>query len=81
MPVENKGNDDPSNGIPLCPTHHAAFDSNLFIINPLDFSIKIKSPLSFEDLNISKETIRLNIDKAALEFRFKKFLNLNFSNL
>jgi len=73
VPVENKGNDDPSNGIPLCPTHHAAFDSNLFIINPLDFSIKIKSPLSFEDLNISKETIRLNIDKAALEFRFKNF--------
>ena len=41
IPVENNGNDDAVNGIPLCPTHHTAFDNFLFTINPSDKSIDV----------------------------------------
>ena len=42
IPVEDNGNDDVRNGIPLCPTHHTAFDNFLFTINPTDNAIIYK---------------------------------------
>jgi hypothetical protein len=73
VPVENKGNDDASNGIPLCPTHHTAFDNFLFTINPTDNSIIYKEGLSSEDLQITKTECKLNLSKESLEYRYKLF--------
>ena len=73
VPVENKGNDDASNGIPLCPTHHTAFDNFLFTINPTDNLIIYKEGLSSEDLQITKTECKLNVSKESLEYRYKLF--------
>ena len=73
IPVENKGNDDVGNGIPLCPTHHTAFDNFLFTINPTDNSIIYKEGLSSEDLQITKTECKLNVSKESLEYRYKLF--------
>jgi len=73
IPVENKGNDEVGNGIPLCPTHHTAFDNFLFTINPTDNSIIYKEGLNSEDLQITKTKCQLNLSKESLEFRFKLF--------
>jgi putative restriction endonuclease len=34
-PKEDDGSDDPRNGLVFCPTHHRAFDSGLFAIEPV----------------------------------------------
>ena len=73
IPVENKGNDDLGNGIPLYPTHHTAFDNFLFTINPSDNSIIYKDGLSSEDLQITKNNCELNVNKESLEYRYKLF--------
>ena len=73
IPVENKGNDDAVNGIPLCPTHHTAFDNFLFTINPTDNLIIYKEGLSSEDLQITKTECKLNVSKESLEYRYKLF--------
>ena len=73
IPVENKGNDDVGNGIPLCPTHHTAFDNFLFTINPSDNSIIYKEGLNSEDIQITKTKCQLNVSKESLEYRFKLF--------
>jgi len=73
VPVENNGNDEASNGIPLCPTHHTAFDNFLFTINPVDNSIIYKEGLSAEDLQITKTECKLNLRKESLEYRYKLF--------
>ena len=73
VPVENNGNDEASNGIPLCPTHHAAFDNFLFTINPVDNSIIYKEGLSAEDLQITKTECKLNLRKEFLKYRYKLF--------
>ena len=73
VPVENKGNDDVSNGIPLCPTHHTAFDNFLFTINPTDNSIIYKEGLSSEDLQITKTKCKIKVSKESLEYRYKLF--------
>jgi len=73
IPVENNGNDDAVNGIPLCPTHHTAFDNFLFTINPSDKSIIYKEGLSSSDLQITKKECKLNVSKESLEYRFNLF--------
>ena len=73
IPVENKGNDDTGNGIPLCPTHHTAFDNFLFTINPSDKSIIYKDGLGAEDLQITKTKCDINVSKESLDYRFKLF--------
>ena len=73
VPVENKGNDDASNGIPLCPTHHTAFDNFLFAINPTDNAIIYKEGLSSQDLQITKTKCELKVSKESLEYRYKLF--------
>ena len=73
VPVENNGNDEASNGLPLCPTHHTAFDNFLFTFNPTDNSIIYKEGLISEDLQITKKECKLNVSKESLEYRYKLF--------
>lgn len=73
IPVEDNGNDDVRNGIPLCPTHHTAFDNFLFTINPTDNAIIYKKGLTSEDLQITKTNCELKVSKESLEYRYKLF--------
>ncbi len=73
IPVEDNGNDHVKNGIPLCPTHHTAFDNFLFTINPNDNSIIYKEGLNSEDLQITKTKCELKVSKESLEYRYKLF--------
>ena len=73
IPVEDNGNDDVANGIPLCPTHHTAFDNFLFTINPTDNSIIYKDGLNSQDIQITKTKCDINVSKESLEYRYKLF--------
>src|SRR5262249_28181085 len=48
--VAEKGCDDWRNGIPLCATHHDAFDCYLFCIDPSSGAIKCKPGISPNDI-------------------------------
>ena len=59
-------------GLPLCPTHHRAFDLGLFVIDPNTLAIAAISVRSEQDLQISVEDIGwLNAvpDPEALQWR------------
>ena len=73
IPVENNGNDNAENGIPLCPTHHTAFDNFLFTINPSNNSIIFRDGLLAENIQITKTQCELNVSKESLEYRYKLF--------
>ena len=73
IPVEDNGNDDVKNGIPLCPTHHTAFDNFLFTINPTNNAIIYREGLSSQDLQITKTKCELKVSKESLEYRYKLF--------
>ena len=72
-PVAADGNDDPSNGIPLCPNHHTAFDSSLFTIDPEDQSIILANGINYEDIGIIKKRIDLKLSRKNLEYRMSIF--------
>ena len=48
-----RGSDDARNGIPLCATHHRAFDANLFVIHPETLGI------SFPTARASRQSLRI----------------------
>jgi hypothetical protein len=54
----NRGTDDPRNGLILCATHHRAFDSFLFTINPetTTFEFRIGGP-SGEEMNFKYKSL------------------------
>jgi hypothetical protein len=68
-----KGSDDWRNGLPLCQTHHAAFDAGLFDIEPQTLRIIIKSGLSTTASGLSAgalSTIRNAPHQDALRWRW-----------
>jgi hypothetical protein len=69
IPVDDDDSDDPRNGLILCKNHHAAFDRNLFKINPDDLSIILQDSL----INISESKLVTKTGKMphteALEYR------------
>ena len=79
-PVAANGSDEVGNGIPLCPTHHAAFDASLFAIDPKTQSIIFKDGVTAEDLAITKKRLDLNLNIEALSFRMKTFKDVNGIN-
>ena len=78
IPVTNNGTDHPSNGIPLCPTHHTAFDELLFTFDPNDLSVKVSNEIKKSDLNITQNNLSSLTDLEALKVREEFFLNGSF---
>jgi len=76
IPVSAGGSDAPANGIPLCPTHHFAFDSPKvpLTIEPETLEWRLVDGSSLSSLNISQASIR-HLDSlpspAAVEWHFK----------
>jgi hypothetical protein len=70
----DKGSDDWRNGIPLCATHHDAFDSHLFCVDPTSGDIKCKPGIAAKDIGVRETRLqplknRPHID--ALQWRWK----------
>jgi hypothetical protein len=50
--VKEKGSDDWRNGIPLCATHHNAFDAFLFGIDPETLALRTRADVSASDIGL-----------------------------
>ena len=75
IPVRDGGTNDPRNGLPLCPTHHRAFDNGLFGIEPSDLIVVPLSGNTLEELAIKEESIkwlRTAPHEAALAWRWDR---------
>jgi len=57
IPVKDAGSNHPANGLPLCPTHHRAFDSGLFWIDPDSLEVETSADESAESLRITVRDI------------------------
>jgi len=77
VPVANDGVDEPSNGLPLCPTHHSAFDRYLFTFDPVDKSVVFKDGLNASMLGITKAKLVANVSPQALKMRSDLFHEKN----
>ena len=55
---EPNGSDDWRNGIPLCHTHHAAFDLGLFFIDPDTLKVEIREGLNPSQLCLTEPTLQ-----------------------
>ncbi len=64
---EHNGSDDWRNGLPLCHTHHAAFDAGLFTINPETLQIELQEGLLAEQLCLTEGAIQPIRGKPHLE--------------
>ena len=52
-----RGSDDWRNGIPLCATHHDAFDAHLFAINPISGEIACRPDVEPAQIGLHERTI------------------------
>jgi len=70
-----KGSDDWRNGLPLCATHHVAFDADLFAIHPDTLEIEPADGLDRETLGVQQRlaTMRGRPHVDALRWRFERF--------
>lgn len=77
VPVASNGIDHESNGIPLCPTHHSAFDWHLFAFEPVSKLIIIRPGFYASGLGITKTNLLANVSDEALRIRHALFENSN----
>ena len=71
----DKGSDDWRNGLPLCGTHHDAFDLYLFGIVPETLQVEVAPTVTRNDLSIvtsTISTIRAEPHRDALNWRWKR---------
>jgi len=73
-PVEHDGSDSAGNGMPLCPTHHSAFDQYFFCLNHESGEIVCPPGILPARLAIEKMKISLSLNREALEYRYKLFM-------
>jgi predicted restriction endonuclease len=69
----DKGSDDWRNGLPLCSTHHDAFDAHLLRVHPDTLSIEITpgvSPISIGVIAKTLEPLHKRPHPKALSWRF-----------
>jgi hypothetical protein len=73
LPVSKEGSDSPLNGIPLCPTHHVAFDADLWCIEPDSLKVVTANGYSYESLQITRTTISTQLNHESLKKRWSYF--------
>jgi hypothetical protein len=70
----DRGSDDWRNGLPLCATHHDAFDAHLFGIEPVTLRLIAAPGIASASIGISDETLTPLTDSphpAAIAWRWK----------
>ncbi len=73
VPVSSGGSDSYQNGIPLCPTHHRAFDKHLFTFAPFTKEVIYAEGSSKEVIGIAEDKLHANISDQALIHRLELF--------
>jgi hypothetical protein len=53
-----KGTDDWRNGLPLCATHHDAFDNHFFAIDPSTGAIQCKPGVNAADIGVEQTKLQ-----------------------
>lgn len=76
-PVADNGSDSDGNGIPLCPTHHDAFDQHLFTIDPDNKTVVYSQNTSAEALGINKDVINYTLNNDDVTYRYFLYLKSN----
>src|SRR5262245_33742573 len=56
--VAEQGSDDWRNGIPLCATHHEAFDDHLFCIHPKSKAIECKPEITPDEIGLRETRLK-----------------------
>lgn len=70
----DRGSDDWRNGIPLCATHHDAFDAHLFGIDPLNGHLSCRPGIASVNIGLrqsSISTLKAGPHRDALDWRWK----------
>jgi hypothetical protein len=73
VPVAWDGSDQPANGLPLCPTHHSAFDRDLFAYIPGSRELIFREGISSTELMITKDRLIVDVSDEALALRLRLF--------
>ena len=73
IPVAWDGSDHPANGLPLCPTHHSAFDRDLFAYIPGSRELIFREGISSTELMITKDRLICDVSDEALALRLRLF--------
>lgn len=76
-PVADNGSDLVGNGLPLCPTHHEAFDQHLFCVEPDTMRLVLSPGSSSQELGITKAAITCSLGQENLEYRYLLYLRAN----
>jgi putative restriction endonuclease len=69
----DRGSDDWRNGLPLCATHHAAFDAHLFAIEPGSLAIRFPPNVTPDSIGVTAahlDLLRSIPHETALLWRF-----------
>jgi hypothetical protein len=67
----DRGSDDWRNGLPLCSTHHDAFDAHLLRVHPVTLSIEITPGVSPTSIGVIAKTLE-PLHKRPLSWRFDR---------
>ena len=73
VPVAWDGSDHPANGLPRCPTHHSAFDRDLFAYIPGSRELIFRKGISSTELMITKDRLIGDVSDEALALRLRLF--------
>jgi hypothetical protein len=73
VPVASDGVDKWQNGIPLCPTHHCAFDKHLYAFEPESRQIIAAQGISLERIGVKYKELSANVDMRAIAERYRLF--------
>jgi len=73
VPVANNGTEIWQNGIPLCATHHCAFDKYLFAFEPESLKIIAAQGVSLERIGIKYKELTADVDRQAIAVRHRLF--------
>ena len=73
IPVALDGSDHPANGLPLCPTHHSAFDRYLFAYIPGSRELIFREGISSRELMITKDHLIGDVSDESLALRLRLF--------
>merc|ERR1711991_219475 len=72
--IEDGGTDDWRNGLPLCGTHHLAFDQNLFCFSLMDLKIITKKGISLSSISVTETILKtkkyINPHNESIEWKF-----------
>lgn len=81
IPVDLNGSDNPRNGVPLCATHHKAFDSYLIAFDPDSMEIVVSADVNRDEIGAGLTFLPIDVDVEALRARLHLFYKKQLSGI